>query len=436
MTPEQRDYLIETLGRYWLENKQLIEKLPIATHEIPENEELPPRGVMVEIPDWASDLTINGRLLVPGWASENASNSWNQIDWIAVCFWYLNNLAERAYEDKHGPIHSYSLRLKGWDKRFWERAWVNRIALFLRRWAAHVEQRPEEDLFGKLPEPEILITHDVDAVTKTNAIRFKQTVFHSFNSLRFLLKGEFRQSMRRASKAFRFLFSQDDYWCFDRILELEEKNGIKTIFNFYGGKPGNLRNIKEQILDPAYDIHSPALSKQINKLHRNGWKIGLHQSFDAWKDMERMKEEKESLERVLGNKIITCRQHWLRFSFKGTWQTQQDVGFEQDTTLGFNDRPAFRNGAAVNFYPWDKKTNKPMKIEAIPMMLMDAHLYDYAYLDEKNIHNEIEKWINEVKTVCGQISVIWHQRVMSNDYGWRNGFEYLIKTHKMSTNSG
>jgi peptidoglycan/xylan/chitin deacetylase (PgdA/CDA1 family) len=250
-----------------------------------------------------------------------------------------------------------------------------------------------------------------------------------------LLKGEFRQSIRRGGKALRFLFSQDNYWCFDKILELEEKNGIKTMFNFYGGKPGNSRNIKEQILDPAYNVHSPALKKQIKKMHINGWGIGLHQSFDAWKDKDRMKSEKKNLEKALGDAVTTCRQHWLRFSFNDTWKVQQDIGFKQDTTLGFNDRPGFRNASAVNYFPWDKKSDKPMQIEVIPMMLMDSHIYDYAHIDEKNIFNEIDKWIDEVKTVCGQISVVWHQRVMSDDYGWRNGFEYLIKTHKMSNYS-
>jgi len=427
MTPEQREYVIETLERYWPKNKQLIENLPIAIHKIPENEELPPQGVMVNIPDWASDYAVDGCLLVPRWASEQTSKSWNQIDWIAVCFWYLNNLAERAHEDMHGPIHSYSLRLKDWDKRLWERAWVNRIALFLRKWAAQDEGQSEELLFGHLPEPEILITHDVDAITKTIAIRFKQTIFHGFNALRLLMKGQFEHSVKRGIKAFRFLFSRDDYWCFDEILELEKKSEIKTIFNFYGGKPGKLRNFKEQILDPAYDVHDPVLKGQIKKMHKDGWSIGLHQSFDAWKDKERMKKEKENLESALGYTVITCRQHWLRFSFKDTWKTQQAVGFKQDTTLGFNDRPAFRNAAAVNYFPWDKKSDKPMQIEVIPMMLMDSHIYDYAHIDEKNIFNEIDKWINEVKFVFGKISVIWHQRVMSDDYGWGPGYTNMLE---------
>ena len=51
---------------------------------------------------------------------------------------------ERIWEKKFGPIHSYSFRLKGWDNRVWDYAWVNRIALFLKSWSIKLNQ---EELF-------------------------------------------------------------------------------------------------------------------------------------------------------------------------------------------------------------------------------------------------------------------------------------------------
>ncbi len=43
---------------------------------------------------------------------------------------------------------------------------MNRIALFLRRWAAREQGMSEEDLFDSLPKAEIILTHDVDAIAK------------------------------------------------------------------------------------------------------------------------------------------------------------------------------------------------------------------------------------------------------------------------------
>ena len=64
-------------------------------------------------------------------------------------------------DTKKGPIHSYSFHLKNWDKRVWEHAWVNRIAIFLRIWASKLNNSKPEDLFGHLPIAKIQISHDV-----------------------------------------------------------------------------------------------------------------------------------------------------------------------------------------------------------------------------------------------------------------------------------
>jgi hypothetical protein len=162
-------------------------------------------------------------------------------------------------------------------------------------------------------------------------------------------------------------------------------------------------------------------------MHAGGWEIGLHQSFDAWRDKLRMREEKEKLEKTVGVPIVSCRQHWLRFSFYSTWKVQQNLGLKQDTTLGFNDRPGFRNGAAVAFNPWDH-LDGAMQIESIPMVLMDSHLYDYHCYSDENRENQINYWLNEIKFVGGQASIVWHQRVMSKDYGWDKGYEQLLSS--------
>jgi hypothetical protein len=427
MTPEKRDYVIESISRYWPGRCELIASALTVHHKLPINEVLPARGEAIVVPSWATDIAVDGGLLVPQWAADQARGGWESVDWVAVCFWYLNNLAERAHEQRSGPIHSYSGRLKGWDSRFWQYAWVNRIALFLRRWVARINRRDEHKLFGPPPRAELYLTHDVDAVEKTLAIRFKQSVFHSINALRFLLSGRFVLSASKAAQAARFLVSGENYWCFDQILDLEQSHGVKSIFNFYAGKPGNQRNIKQRLLDPAYDVNQQRLSTQIRKMQEKGWVVGLHQSFDSWRDEVRMRVEKSNLEKALGGVVSSCRQHWLRFSFQNTWKIQQNIGLKQDTTLGFNDRPGFRNCAALAFHPWDEETNGPMSMESIPMVLMDSHFYDYQSYNDCQRKENLKKWLTEINLVGGVASIVWHQRVMSRDYGWADGYKYLLQ---------
>ena len=66
------------------------------------------------------------------------------------------------------------------------------------------------------------------------------------------------------------------------------------------------------------------------------------------------------------------------------------------------------------------------------MILMDSHLYDYELNDEKNIRLKIKKIIDEVKFVGGVASINWHPHTLGKEYGWREGYKYLIKYIKNS----
>jgi hypothetical protein len=422
----RRRYVLETLGRYWSSGSDRLAHLPLKVVETTVPDRLPPRFIEVRLPEWANDL--GPFLLVPErFRAAGEGPDWRNIDWLGTAFWYLHGSAERAHEAAHGPIHSYSFRLGGWDSRMWERAWVNRIALFLRRWSAHEKQADETQWLGPLPEPEIVVTHDVDAVRKTPAIRIKQSVFHLFNAGRSLVGGYLRQAWDRFVQALRFFFGSGGYWNFDTITQIERHAGIRSCFNWYGGAGGMRRPPRDLLFDPSYDVMQPQIASKLRELRSAGWMIGLHQSFAAWDDAARMQQERARLEAALGASVTSCRQHWLRFSWARTWKAQQQAGLELDTTLGFNDRPGFRVAAALRYRPWDSDIAGPLGVEVLPMVLMDSHLYDYQPLDESGRNAQMRRWIEEIKAVRGQASVIWHTHVLSSDYGWRSGFEYLIK---------
>jgi len=220
---QRREYLLETLSDYWPKNTSKILELPVLEVEVTKSEALPPRTQFVRLPHWAEDIGVNGALLIPEQLiALGEGPPWVRTDWWSTVFWYLNGLAERVFEKLNGPIHSYSYRLKGWDSRLWERAWVNRIALFLRRWAAQSQGGDEEALFGSLPLPEVILTHDVDAIEKTMAVRLKQVGVHIFNALRQLRKGHCRRALGKLGQAIRFLLTNDSYWCFEIIRTMEE----------------------------------------------------------------------------------------------------------------------------------------------------------------------------------------------------------------------
>ena len=282
-------------------------------------------------------------------------------------------------------------------------------------------------MFGELPEPEIILTHDVDATRKTPSIRIKQGAFHGFNAVKLFSKGRLYESLRRLRKACRFFVRKDSYWCFDDIIRIEEAAAVKSHFLFYGGGGGWLRAPVEVLMDPDYDVEEKCFRTLLRDLQAKGWKIGLHPSFNAWADPEPISRERRRLENALGAGVKTCRQHWLHFSWSRTWIAQERAGLDTDFTLGFNDRPGFRNGSALGFHPLDGKLKTPLSITSIPMVLMDSHLYDYQEMSDESRRNEIRYWVDEIRDVRGVGSVIWHQQVFNEDYGWTGGYQYLLE---------
>lgn len=432
----RRRHLARELACYWSPGEQAVLALPVPWAPAVADEPLPPELVIVALPEWARDLGVDGGLLVPRSSTGcDGVADWRGVDWWHAAFWHANGLAERAHERRHGPIHSYSVRLAGWDARLWRHAWVNRIALFLRRWSARAAGCDEEAIAGRLPEPDIRLTHDVDAVDKTLAIRCKQTAFHLFNALRQAARGRPAPAWQKLRSALRFLVSTPGYRHFDAIAAAEAAIGRRSCFFVYGG-PTRRRGAKAALFDPGYDVGATETAAVLRDLARRGWQIGLHPSFDAWCDAERLRAEKARVEQALGSEIASCRQHWLRFAWDRTWQAQERAGFEVDATLGFNDRPGFRNGAALRLHPWDPAGERPMRIASLPMVLMDSHLYDYAALDQEARTREMRRWLDEVSAVRGCATVIWHTHVLAADYGWKAGFDTLLSLLATSSPTG
>jgi hypothetical protein len=385
----------------------------------------------VALPDWAADLGVGGALLVPAHCVIPAPDPrppFETVDWFQAAFLMLSCWDEARWEDRNGPVHSYSYRLTGLDPRVWERAWVNRIFLFLRRSAARAAGQDEAAAFGPLPQARIIMTHDVDAVSKTLSIRAKALAFDLYNAARGLSRGDLAEFGRKVAEGARFVLSAADYWCFPRIRELERKHGVHSRFYIYAGSRSAGETLTRVVFDPGYRVGKhPALRRTLRELHAEGCGVGLHQSFAAWEDSTRMRNERLRLEAALDLPVTSCRQHWLRFSLGKTWSAQWAAGLAEDSTLGFNDRSGFRAAAALDIHPWRHADARPHDLRSIPLTLMDSQFYDYQEMSPAARRDAMERWVREIREVRGTATVLWHQQVLSEDYGWDRGFIELLE---------
>ncbi len=422
-------YIKECGTPYWTGNESLVAALDIKTASRPDA--FPLVYSVVELPGWARDLGADGGILVPShciMAALDTQEPYARIDWWQAAFLMLSCFDEARWEELNGPAHSYSYRLKRFDPRVWERAWVNRIFLFLRRWAARNTGRDETAIFGALPPANVIMTHDVDAVSKTLSIRSKALAFDVFNGVVNLTRGDIAQFGKKVAEGAKFFLSAADYWCFPRIRELERRHGVQSRFYVYAGSESVGEAFTRVVFDPGYRIRKhPTLARTLRDLHDEGCEVGLHQSFGAWEDAARMENERMRLETALDLPITSCRQHWLRFSLKKTWSAQTAAGLTEDSTLGFNDRCGFRAAAALEAKPWSHNNARPHSLQAVPLVLMDSQFYDYQMLSDQSRRDTMEKWVREVREVHGTASVLWHQQVLSPDYGWDRGFTELLE---------
>lgn len=416
-----QEHVVRSLARYWPKRWDDIKALPVVQAR---NREItvPLSLNSVALPEWAFDCGVNGTLLVP---QETCNGTeFDQVDWWLAAFLLLECWHERIWEERHGPIHSYSLRLSGWDKRAWDRSWVNRIALFLRRWAGKEAKADPELIFGLLPQTEFLVTHDVDAVRKTVSIRMKQGAFNLFNSMRALTKRDWRDACSKAKQGVSFLIGFDDWWKLDELLDLERSSGIRSTFHFYAdARP---RNVRRWLFDPGYDIAEERITRFIEKLVDLGFNVGLHPGYETWEQSTAIRAQREYLARFCEKPIHDCRQHWLRFSWSTTWPAQQAAGLRSDTTLMFNDRPGFRNAAAIAWHPWKPASSEALELTARPTVLMDSHLFDYQILNSEERCSQIRFWLEECRAVRGQGALLWHPHSLADDFGWGPMFCRLI----------
>ena len=417
--PRDAEAFARAAERYWPGRAEEVADLLDRGDRTPiEVGPLPPRFRWVDMPAWTAPGTVDGRILVPDHLA--ADGVWTSIDWVSVGLWYLDCLAERVHESNAGPIHSYSIRLRGWDERQWQRAWVNRIAIAIRAMLARDAQREPDAWFGPLPRPEFDLSHDLDALTKHLSLRLKQTAFSGFNGVRGLLRGRPDRFVKGGGRALRFFLGGGDYDLLDEVLDSESAAGVTSVFHVFPGRP------RKRLFDPKYEPGSPGVAARLRMIAARGCEIGLHPGFDDFEDQDSLARGAEKLAGILGRKPVRIRQHWLRFTFAGTWRAQEAAGFQVDSTLGFNDRPALRAGAALRYAPLvgDRRSES---LEEIPLVLMDSHLHDYLDLDGGEIFAEADRWIDEIISVGGIASVNWHQRVLHPDYGWGASWRHVLE---------
>lgn len=154
--------------------------------------------------------------------------------------------------------------------------------------------------------------------------------------------------------------------------------------------------------------------------------VGLHPSYDTYRNFKQLIVEKRRLEKIMGkNKVFTSRQHFLRMLVPETFRQLEAAGFQEDFTVAFAHAPGFRSGTAVPHYFYDVENDVAGALLLHPTIVMDTCLIIHLGLRPEEALEKIKHLVDECKQSGGDFVSLWHNSNLtgnSSNNPWRNIF--------------
>lgn len=267
----------------------------------------------------------------------------------------------------------------------------------------------------------VCLTHDVDEIKKTYQWVTKPIM--NLKNLKIRLLKRQLCSLRDKLKG------KEPYWTFEDLINLEDSLYVKSSFYFLKERK------KVELFSPTtwklmgrrYDFNDVKIKKIMKQLFDKGWDIGLHGSYGSFNDPEMLEREMNELQFSLGKRIIGTRQHHLNLDIPKTWDIQERIGLEYDTTLGFKDHMGFRGGTCFPYHIFSG--SKRLELIELPLTIMDTYLLKN---NEQMILREFNEMINIVCEFNGLLTLLWHHSAFNeNEYpGWGAYYKTIIELCK------
>jgi peptidoglycan/xylan/chitin deacetylase (PgdA/CDA1 family) len=186
----------------------------------------------------------------------------------------------------------------------------------------------------------------------------------------------------------------DPYNCFDELMTLSERHGLRSRFYMIAGDSAGA-------LDANYGIGDPCIRALMRRIHSRGHELGLHGSYASAADPERLRAEADRLRGVCREEGIVQprwggRQHFLRWEPRRGASAWRAAGLEYDSSLGYTDDPGFRCGTCYQYPLFDLAERRRSGVSELPLVLMERAVAPFpAALSER----ELESAVTRVRTL-------------------------------------
>ena len=242
----------------------------------------------------------------------------------------------------------------------------------------------------------VCLTHDIDAV-------YVPALEKGVDALKQAARGRFNKSIASLKQVHA---KKHPYTNFSEIMNLEEQFNAQSSFYFLA-------------LDPAdrdYEYSVADMEAEICSIQDRGWEVGLHCGPEGYCDLNKLMNEKKSLEKITGKPVTGCRNHFLNFIVPDSWELMKKAGFTYDCSLGYADCAGFRNGMCHPFRPYNLNSGSSIDIVEIPLVIMDDSLFDaYMRLDVITAWDLTRRLIDTVSLCHGVITLLWHNTTLAGE---------------------
>ncbi len=344
------------------------------------------------------------------------------IDIFASSFFMLTRWEEYVNTKRDEHDRSPASESLAFKNNFLDRPIVNEYVEMLWNMLSHlgINQMRKTKCY------EFIVTHDVDDIL----------MYRSYKDLIRRIGGDIvhRKSVSLALKTIKEYIgtitglSQDPYDTFDWIMDQSERAGVKSHFFFMA--EGQTKH------DNRYSSGSPFVRKLVKKIKNRGHYIGIHSSYNTYKDISQFKKEKSELEKNLDANISFGRAHYLRFEVPTTWQIWEDNGMQWDSSVGYANKEGFRCGTGDEFSVFNILTQKKLHLKERPLVVMESSMNTHADITPEKMENLIKNLTHKAKKYKGRFVFLWHNSNF-NTKEWeeyRHVYQNILEENAKNTN--
>jgi len=322
--------------------------------------------------------------------------AWDQVergelpegDGLAAAFFHLARIEERgAPRDRHGRFFASSSCLDPLDPPL-ER---------LRRELGLAAPQYGGAKFA------VALTHDVDVPWRWTRIGIRGAAARlKGHALAGRVSPALHEARGLARVPLHRIRGSDPNWRFSEIAAEERAHGSRSTFFVMAGHGHRADGA-------APESYERLRTRLVETLVGAGAEVGLHGSYLAAEDLDRLARERALLAQLDGP-LVGHRYHYLRVDPHRNLVPLEGLGFRYDTSLGFPDALGFRGGIAHPFRVWDITRDRPSDLIEVPLAVMDATLAEERYegLSAEAARPRVLALLDWAAEHGGGFSILWH----------------------------